>query len=267
MRDDAVHGPVAGERLEATALTGGTIYDEHVRMYVEFVDRVLAQEPSLFGHMLSVFETMLAGRLKDARVLDVACGEGYLSRFLALLGPRSVVGVDISSALIEIARERATDAPSVTFHVEDAQELASIQDASIDVAVSQMALMDVADHRALFAAVRRVLAHGGAFVFSLLHPCFESPYGPDDDPSRFLTDDDGAFTANVVRLYATEGHWKSPSEGVRGSVGSHHRMLSTYLNDLLACGFRLERIEEPVSDVPGLFSQVPRVMIVAATSL
>ena len=177
------------------------------------------------------------------------------------------MGIDISSALIEIARER-TDASNVTFRVEDAQDLSSIEDESIDVAVSQMALMDVPDHRALFAAVHRVLAPGGPFVFSLLHPCFESPYGPDDDPSRFLTDEEGALTANVVRRYATEGHWKSPSdEGVRGSVGSHHRMLSTYINDLLAGGFRLERIEEPVFDVPGLFSQVPRVMIVAATSV
>jgi SAM-dependent methyltransferase len=244
----------------------GTVYDEHVRMYVDFVDRVLAMEPSLFGEMASTITDLLAGRLQDARVLDVACGEGYLSRLLAPLGPREVIGIDISSALIEIARER-TDATNVSFRVEDAQELTSIDDASMDIAVCQMAVMDIADHRAVFRAVHRVLKPDAPFVFSLLHPCFESPHGPEDDPQRFITDDDGTLIANVVRRYATEGHWKSPSEGVRGSVGSYHRMLSTYINDLLASGFVLERIEEPVFDVPGVFSQVPRVMIVSARRL
>jgi SAM-dependent methyltransferase len=243
-----------------------TVYDEHVRMYVDFLDGVLAREPSLFREMLTVFERLLGSRLQDARVLDVACGEGYLSRFLAPLGPREVLGVDISSALIDIARER-TDAPYVSFRIEDAQELASLCDASFDVAVSQMAVMDIADHRALFRSVHRVLQPDGSFVFSLLHPCFESPYRADDDPQRFVTDGEGAFTANVIRWYASEGHWFSPSEGVRGSVGSYHRMVSTYINDLISSGFRLERIEEPVMDVPGLFSQVPRVMIVAASRI
>lgn len=41
-------------------------------------------------------------------------------------------------------------------------------------------------------------------------------------------------------------------------------MLSTYVNDLQASGFRLEHLEEPVWDVPGLFSRVPLVLIVAA---
>jgi ubiquinone/menaquinone biosynthesis C-methylase UbiE len=241
-----------------------TVYDEHVRMYIEFVDRVLAMEPSLFGEMGKRIEQLVSGRLDGARVLDVACGEGWLSRLLAPLGPRTITGIDISSELIEIARAR-TDAANVSFRMDDAQTLTTVEDGSIDVVVSQMAIMDIPDHRAAFAAVRRVLSDDGAFVFSLLHPCFESPHREGDVPDRFMTDDDGTFTANVVRWYASEGHWVSSSAtGVRAAVGSHHRMLSTYVNDLIDAGLELVRLEEPLMDVEGLFAQVPRVMILSA---
>ena len=38
----------------------------------------------------------------------------------------------------------------------------------------------------------------------------------------------------MIRHYSVEGHWKPEGErGVRGHVGSYHRTLSTYLNDLV----------------------------------
>jgi hypothetical protein len=49
-------------------------------------------------------------------------------------------------------------------------------------------------------------------------------------------------------------------------MGSYHRRLSTYLNDLIASGFRLERLEEPVASGDGLFSEVPIALVVVATA-
>lgn len=238
------------------------IYDHHVEMYLDFVDRVLAQEPSLFGSMLEIFEHRLAGRLKGARVLDIACGEGYLSRFLVDRGAGQVIGIDLSSALIEVAKQRGT-AANLSFCVDNAQTLATVEDGSIDIAVSQMAAMDIADHVAMFRSTRRVLKPGGAFVFSLLHPCFEGPYQlPDEEP--LLLGEDGLPAARVVRRYASEGHWLSEGAGVRGHVGSYHRRLSTYVNDLVSTSFRLDAMDEPVFEGQGLFSEVPRVLIVCA---
>lgn len=240
-----------------------TIYDEHVQMYLDFVDGALAAKPSLFGQMCDVFRGLLGARLAGARVLDVACGEGYLSRFLAPLGPEEIIGVDLSSELIEIARDRCS-AANVSFRVEDARTLASIAGGSMDVVVSQMAMMDIADHLSLFRAVRRVICPDGAFVFSLLHPCFQSPTRLPDEPP-FLLDEAGERIACLAWRYADERHFLSGGTGVRGHVGSYHRMLSTYVNDLIDSGFSLDRLEEPVWDVPGLFSRVPIVVIVAAS--
>jgi hypothetical protein len=51
-------------------------------------------------------------------------------------------------------------------------------------------------------------------------------------------------------------------------MGAFHRQLSTYLNDLIASGFALERIEElhgdPDAPAGGLFAEIPTYLAVAA---
>ncbi len=241
-----------------------TIYDEHQQFYIDFVDRALAAETGFWQVLLSRFEAVLGTRLLGAQVCDVACGEGYLSRHLAGLGAGAVVGVDLSSALIETAVQRS-NSDKLTFQVDDAQTLSSLADNSFDMAVSQMAMMDIPDHQAMFTAVHRVLKKGGVFAFSLLHPCFENPfYLPDELPT--LDDADGNPVAYIVRRYGTEGYWQSGGDGVRGHMGAYHRTLSTYINGLIAAGFRLEKIEEPLVEDGGLLAEVPRVLIVVGTA-
>ena len=239
-----------------------TIYDKHVQFYLDFVDRNLADKAGLWHVLLSRFEKILSDALNGATVCDIACGEGYLSRFLAGFGPREVIGIDLSAELINVAQQRSNRA-NFLYRVDDAQQLRTFPDASVDIAVSQLAIMDIPDHRALFRAVRRVLKAGGALVFSLLHPCFETPFqAPDESP--FLVDEGGNPIAYIVRRYNQEGFWQSGGTGVRGHMGAYHRTLSTLINDLLAAGFLLEKLDEPVMEGCGLLSQVPQVLMVAA---
>jgi SAM-dependent methyltransferase len=239
-----------------------TIYDKHVQFYLDFVDRNLADKNGLWHILLSRFKEILENRLMRAHVCDIACGEGYLSRFLGQFGPREVIGIDLSAALIAAARQRSNGA-KLSYRVDDAQHLRTFPDASVDVAVSQLAIMDIPDHRALFGSVHRVLRAGGVFVFSLLHPCFETPFRAPEE-SQFLLDASSNPIAFIVRRYAQEGFWQSGGTGVRGHMGAYHRTLSTLLNDLLAAGFVLEKLNEPVIEDSGLFSQVPQALLVAA---
>ena len=242
-----------------------TIYDKHVQFYIDFVDRSLADENGLWHVLLSRFKEILGDRLKGAQVCDIACGEGYLSRFLGQFGPQEVVGIDTSAALIDAATRRR-NRMNLFYRVDDAQSLRTFPDASIDFAVSQLAIMDIPDHRAMFRAVRRVLRARGSFVFSLLHPCFESPFQI-PDKSQFLLDENGNAVAYLVHQYAKEGLWHSNGTGVRGRMGAYHRTLSTLLNDLLAAGFLLEKLDEPVIEGDSLFSSVPRALLVAARAV
>lgn len=243
-------------------MMGETVYDQYMQFYLDFVDRALADENGLWHILLSRFKAILGERAKGARICDIACGEGYLSRFLGQLGPQEVIGIDISSALIDMAAQRSNSL-NLSFRVDDAQYLRTFPDTSIGIAVSQLAIMDIPDHRALFQSVRRVLRAGGVFVFSLLHPCFEAPFHLPHEP-QFQVDANGNQVAYLIRRYNREGFWQSGGTGVRGHMGAYHRTLSTLLNDLIGAGFLLEKVDEPVVEGRGLFSHVPQVLLVAA---
>jgi SAM-dependent methyltransferase len=246
---------------------GATVYDENVGFYLNFIDQGLASQNGHISLLLSVMLDCLGDRLVGARVCDLCCGEGYLGRHLLRHNAREIVGIDLSAALIDEARRRA-DNPALSYRVDDAQQLTSISDGEFDVVVSQLAMMDVPDHRKLFAAVRRVLVPGAPFVFSVLHPCFKArPFHVRDAPEYVLSER-GEPIAVAIRRYASEGHFNSGGDGVRGRMGSYHRMLSTYVNDLISNGFVLERLEEPLpgrdATAVGLFAEVPTDLIVAA---
>ena len=84
----------------------------------------------------------------DERVLDVGCGDGYLTRVIASRLPGgSVVGVDASPRMIEVARSRPDPSGAdVRFLVADARDLPFTDE--FDTVVSFNALHWVADRSA-----------------------------------------------------------------------------------------------------------------------
>ena len=100
-----------------------------------------------------------------ATVLDVGCGAGAESIFLARLGFRSI-GVDSSSAALEIARARAADAGvEVDFRLADAAEL-PLAEGTIDFAQDRGCFHVVGRGRRHEYAreLHRVLRPGGRFL-------------------------------------------------------------------------------------------------------
>ena len=147
-------------------------YDVFTDFYLDFVDRVVAHS-KFFNQTLQTVVDIL-GDVQGKRMCDLACGEGYLSRDLAAQGA-DVTGVDLSSNLLEYARRRS-EGLEIDFINDDAQTLQTIEDHSFDIVVCYMALMDIPDMHAAFGASWRILKHGGIFLFSILHPCFETPF-------------------------------------------------------------------------------------------
>jgi 2-polyprenyl-3-methyl-5-hydroxy-6-metoxy-1,4-benzoquinol methylase len=112
----------------------------------------------------------------NAWILDIACGNGVTSRRLAHAGA-SVVAIDFAEKLIELAKARSPGR-AIEYHVVDAtdgQALLSLGETRFDGALCNMALMDIADLHPLMKALGKLLRPGGAFVFSVLHPCFNNP--------------------------------------------------------------------------------------------
>lgn len=245
-----------------TATSAETTYDAYAEFYTALVQEMLADPGGFWQATRAVFDARLKGNLHGKVVLDVGCGEGHLGRHLLQFGPHSVTGVDISTALLDQARlSAAGHGPQLHYRRDDAQTLDSIDTGSVDVAVSNLAIMDIPDHRRVFAAVRRVLRPGGLFVFSMMHPCFEAPF---DAQGQFLMDlvEPERRAAYTIRRYATEGRWYAGKEGMRSRVGAHHRTLGTVLCDLLGAGFTLTHLNEPVTAPGDLGGEVPRTLVI-----
>jgi len=93
------------------------------------------------------------------RVLDVGCGAGQSTRDAARAAHQgSVVGLDISAEMLQVARERTTQAGlrNVEFVLGDAQD-APFPAASFDVCISRFGTMFFADPAAAFANIARTL--------------------------------------------------------------------------------------------------------------
>ena len=99
-------------------------------------------------------------------VLDVACGTGDLTELFANARSRSVVGVDFTAAMLDIARvkqARHAQYSSIRYEQGDAMALA-VESSSVDIVSIAFGLRNVSDPVQALAEFRRVLRPGGRLV-------------------------------------------------------------------------------------------------------
>src|SRR5689334_10481336 len=105
----------------------------------------------------------MCGELQGAHVLDVGCGEGRFCRMLRDRGAKTV-GLDPTEALLAVAKERD---PEGTY-VRGVGEAMPFENASFDVVVSYLTLLDIPAYRAAINECVRVLKPGGRLVYGNL---------------------------------------------------------------------------------------------------
>ncbi|MEN8239745.1 MAG: methyltransferase domain-containing protein [Actinomycetota bacterium] len=112
---------------------------------------------------LRAWERRHLGLIDGERLLDVGCGLGDAAISLATsLGTTGeLVGVDASSAMLVVARQRSSEAPcAVRFSVGDARSLKEADD-SFDAVRSERTLQWLPDPKIVVAGFARVLRSGG----------------------------------------------------------------------------------------------------------
>lgn len=114
------------------------------------------------------------------RILDIGCGCGGTSAELAgLVGPGgSVVGVDLSTAMLSCARARFAqqEYPGLRFVAGDIETLDVVPGAPFDAAFSRMTLMLLADPVAGLATIRRCLRPGGRLAATVFRDGAATPW-------------------------------------------------------------------------------------------
>ncbi len=128
--------------------------------YLDHADRYDRQLAPFTSELLEQVQS-----IPNRSVLDVGCGCGALTLSVAQFAD-SIVGVDISAPLTEVAIERARTnrIDNVEFVIADAQTYAFVPQA-FDLVISQFGLMFFDDPLAAFSNLRRSLTHDGRLAF------------------------------------------------------------------------------------------------------
>lgn len=127
----------------------------------EIYDRCLG--PALFAPFATHLAS-LAAPMKSRRVLELAAGTGLVTRALVSALPEAdITATDLNPAMVSWAADRVSGA---TWQQSDAQRL-DFPDASFDLVVCSFGVMFFPNRRAAFAEVRRLLAPGATFLFTV----------------------------------------------------------------------------------------------------
>lgn len=181
----------------------------------------LIEEPAFLSLLTDV---------KDQDCLDLGCGYGYYSEFMARLGAR-VTGLDRAQLMIAEAAARAS--PTIKYLVADI-ETVEFPDDSFDVVISNLAFHYIDDIASMFRRVFGWLRTGGRLVFSVEHPIITAAVEQDQWAGG------GACHSRwTVSDYFHEGkRW--------GQFGRrYHHTLQTWTRAVLLAGFTLTGILEP----------------------
>jgi len=117
--------------------------------------------------------------VKDKRVLDIACGEGYGTAMLAQTA-RSVMGIDNDAATLTHAREHHGK-PNIAFMQADAQQL-SLPPDSLDVVVSFETIEHFQFHEQFLTAIRAALTDEGVLLISTPNRAVYNDADQEDNP-------------------------------------------------------------------------------------
>jgi SAM-dependent methyltransferase len=208
-----------------TVTPASSEYDDYADQYATYVAWRERAGPGCdpFGLLPPLLE--LLGDIDGRRVLDAACGEGYLARALAAQGAH-VTGIDLSRRLIALARARDPDG-RIDYQVADLSRPLPATTGPFDAAGCYLALNDILDYRGFAGSLAASLAPGGRLVLAL-----NNPYSAVLD--RHVTD---YFDSGAASRY--RGLWES---GIRAYY--RHRTLEDYLDAFHAGGLRLTKLAD-----------------------
>lgn len=140
-------------------------YNQIADPYVKFMKHPVKH----YAERFTLIKTV--GSVKGLNIADLACGNGVCARMWAAMGAKSVTGVDISSEMVDRAREiEGERALGVSYVVADGanpMDMAKLRESHFDVITAVHLLTyaeDIDQLRAMIQGLRAALESGKRFV-------------------------------------------------------------------------------------------------------
>ncbi|MFV0394761.1 MAG: class I SAM-dependent methyltransferase [Coprobacillaceae bacterium] len=194
--------------------------------------------------------------LKNKSMLDLGCGFGWHCQYAIDEGAKKVVGIDISTNMLEVAKEK-TDS-RIEYEVKAMEDI-NYPNETFDVVLSSLALHYIKDFNIVVDKVYSSLKKEGVFLFSVEHPVFTA-----EGSQNWKYKENGDINYFPVNNYFYEGKRNTSFLGEK--VVKYHRTLTTYIQLLLDIGFSIHKVIEPMPskhllDVPGMKDEMHRPMM------
>jgi malonyl-CoA O-methyltransferase len=185
-------------------------YDQWAAIYDSDANPLPALEEPLVRELL--------GDVRGLEILDVGCGTGRHSIWMAAAGAR-VSAIDFSSGMLEQAREKARD---VRLQVHDLSQPLPFAEKTFDRVLCALVVDHIENPDKLFSEMHRVCRPGGNVVVSGMHP--------------------------AMLLRGVQARFRLPETDRKILVASYPHQMSDYVMAAARAGFAFDHFSEHVVD-------------------
>ena len=175
--------------------------------------------------------------LHGKKILDIGCGMGQHAKQYAEMGAESVLGTDISTKMLEFAREH-NSADNITYRQIAMEDIETIG-GKFDLITSSLVFDYAEDFGGLMRKIHGLMKDEAEFVFSMSHPIVTAWDGVYD---RYTRTETGERLYANLRNYCVEGRRKV--DWVVNGYECYHRTVSSLINALIGAGFVIEECQE-----------------------
>ncbi len=177
-----------------------------------------------------------------AKILDLGCGEGWLTEKLS--EKYDMNGCDISPALIDLAKKQY---PGINFTVADFNQPTAFSNEQFDAVIISMAANCIQNPEFAFKEISRILKPGGTVLITIPNPYYAYPVGI---WKRGLIN----FLLRRKPQLKLKPFWQNKKNSPyawQGRFSSYFYPLSDQINNALKAGLNLEHFEDLYSPEDG----------------
>ncbi|MBN6067186.1 class I SAM-dependent methyltransferase [Aggregatibacter actinomycetemcomitans] len=192
----------------------------------------IVEKPTMLG---------LLGDVAGKRILDLGCGCGEHLKLYLERGAAFVVGMDLSEAMLRQAEKNLGEfRPHFILQKQPMEHLERLSEGDFDFITSSFAFHYVQDFPALLTKIYHKLAPNGLLIFSQEHPIVTCYQGGE----RWEKDAQKQQVAYRLNFYRDEG--ERQRNWFKQPFTTYHRTTATIINNVIAAGFHIEQIAEPM---------------------